>query len=511
MIDLWCYRRHGHNETDEPTFTQPVMYRQIAEHPTVREIYASKLAESGVADRGEYDRMKQAATSRFDSAQAASKDMAPQQMMPPFGGMWQGFAAAGQDWSAKTQVRPDPRSAWARRPQRFRQGFEVHPKLRKAPAEPKDMSQGKMPIDWGCGEMFALGTLLMEGTPIRFVGQDVQRGTFSHRHACLHDFKTGAKYFPLANLSPDQAPFIIVNTMLSELAVLGFEYGFATADPRNLIVWEGQFGDFVNGAQPVIDQFIAAGETKWRKHCGLVMLLPHGYEGQGPEHSNGYVERFLQLCADNNMQVCMPSRLHNTSICFAGRCFALSGSHWSATRPRASFAAKQPPRLSPTSPIAVSNSSLMIRPIRRAKAFAALLFCTGKVFYTLDAAPQEEQHHRRRHCSGRAALSIAAERAAADHRTLQQRAGDRLGTGGARNRGGWTFMEPRLRPMLPDVAVMSYYGRPEAASPAVGSYHDHVKQEQLFVAHALDLPEIKPPTQKSTSKEAARNATPVSD
>src|SRR6185437_13231977 len=163
-------------------------------------------------------------------------------------------------------------------------------------------------IDWGCGEMLALGTLLLEGTPIRFVGQDVQRGTFSHRHAVLNDFQDGKQYVPLAHLKKDQPQLTIMNTMLSELAVLGFEYGFSSADPRNLVIWEAQFGDFVNGAQPIIDQFIAAAESKWRLMNGLVMLLPHGFEGQGPEHSNAYLDRFLTLCAEDNMQVCVPTR-----------------------------------------------------------------------------------------------------------------------------------------------------------------------------------------------------------
>ena len=266
------------------------------------------------------------------------------------------------------------------------QGFEVHPKLRKLLSTRRDMCQGHAPIDWGCAEMLALGSLLLDGTPIRFVGQDVQRGTFSHRHACLHDYNTGTKYFPLANLSRDQAPFIIVNTMLSELAVLGFEYGFATADPRNLVVWEAQFGDFVNCTQPIIDQCIAAGEAKWRKYCGLVMLLPHGYEGQGPEHSNSYVERFLQLCAENNIQVCMPTlpsqyfhllrrqmlrHFRKPLICFTPKSLLRSEA---ATSQLVEFTDR-------TFQLVLDDPSAPQREqVRR------VLLCTGKVFYTLDAA-----------------------------------------------------------------------------------------------------------------------------
>jgi 2-oxoglutarate dehydrogenase E1 component len=511
MIDMWCYRRHGHNETDEPTFTQPLMYRQISQHPTVRELYARKLMDGGVISQGEYERMKQQVTDRLSAAQAASKEVAPQQVMPPFGGVWAGMGLPGNDWSAKTQV---PREVIARIGEgatRVPQGFEVHPKLRKLLQTRHEMAEGKTPVDWGCGEMLALGSLLLEGTPIRFVGQDVQRGTFSHRHACLHDYNTGAKYFPLANLSNDQAPFIIVNTMLSELAVLGFEYGFATSDPRNLIVWEAQFGDFVNGAQPVIDQFIAPGESKWRKGCGLVMLLPHGYEGQGPEHSNGYMERFLQLCAENNVQVCMPTlpsqyfhllrrqmlrKFRKPLVCYTPKSLLRSEA---ATSPLSEFTDR-------TFQLVLDDPSTPTR-----EKVKRILLCTGKVFFTLDAA-------RKKGNVADVAIVRVEQLYPFPQKELQQiiaRYNNAQEIGWVqeepKNRGAWSFMEPRLRPLMPDVAVLNYFGRPEAASPAVGTYHDHVKQEQMFVGHALDLPVTKAPTERATAKEAARNATPVSD
>jgi 2-oxoglutarate dehydrogenase E1 component len=514
MIDLWCYRRHGHNETDEPTFTQPVMYRQIGEHATVRELYAHKLIDEGVLRSDDFDAMKHAVVARLDQAQAASKDQAPQQVMPPFGGVWKGLDAPGSDWSAKTQVTRETIAYIGEAATRVPDGFEVHPKLRKTLQNRREMSKGLMPIDWGTGEMFALGSLLLEGTPIRFVGQDVQRGTFSHRHASLHDYRTGAKYFPLANLSDKQAPFIIVNTMLSELAVLGFEYGFATADPRNLIVWEAQFGDFVNGAQPIMDQCIAAGEAKWRKSCGLVMLLPHGYEGQGPEHSNSYVERFLQLCAENNIQVCMPTlpsqhfhllrrqmrrNFRKPLICFTPKSLL-----------RAEFATSQISEFTDRSfQVVLDDPSEPKR--ERVKR---ILLCSGKVFYTLDAARKKKE-------LAEVALIRVEQLYPFPQKEIQQiiakyNSGEEVQEIAwvqeePKNRGAWSFMEPRLRPLLPDVAVLSYYGRPEAASPAVGSYADHVKQEQLFVAHALELPQGRLPAKTSMAREAARHATPVSD
>jgi len=510
MIDLWCYRRHGHNETDEPSFTQPLMYKQIAHHPTIRDLYSQQLQQSGAVQADEVELVKRDAMARLDAALAASKDLGPQLVMPPFGGVWKGMSLAGADWSARTEVPAEVIARVAAAATTLPEGFEVHPKLRKLLEQRRAMGEGKAPIDWGCAEMFSLGTLLLEGTPIRFVGQDVQRGTFSHRHASLHDYNTGAKYFPLANLSQDQAPFIIVNTMLSELAVLGFEYGFSTADPRNLVVWEAQFGDFVNGAQPIIDQFIVAGESKWRKASGLIMLLPHGFEGQGPEHSNSYVERFLQMCAENNVQVCMPTlpaqyfhllrrqmrrTFRKPLVCFTPKSLLRSEL---ATSKLEDFTQKgfelvlddptQPPR----------------EKVRR------VLFCTGKVYYTLHTA-------RQKHDVDNVAI-IRVEQLYPFPKKEVQAILSRYNNAHEvvwvqeepRNRGAWTFMEPRLRAILSDVAVLSYVGRDEAASPAIGSYHEHTKQEQRLVVAALDLPAEEQQV-RASPREAAHKATPVSD
>lgn len=511
MIDLWCYRRHGHNEADEPTFTQPIMYKQIAAHATVRDLYAGQLIEQGIITPGEVDRMKQEVTDRLDMAQKASKDVAPQQVMPPFGGVWQGMEAAGTDWSARTQISRELLARVGNAATMVPEGFEVHPKLRKLLQNRREMAEGRLAVDWGCGEMLALGSLLLEGTPIRFVGQDVQRGTFSHRHACLHDYNTNAKYFPLANLSPDQAPFIIVNTMLSELAVLGFEYGFATSDPRNLIVWEAQFGDFVNGAQPIIDQFLAAGESKWRKSCGLVMLLPHGFEGQGPEHSNGYVERFLSLCAENNLQVCMPTlpsqyfhllrrqmirKFRKPLVCFTPKSLLRSEA---ATSQLSEFTDR-------------SFQLVLDDPANPAREqVKRLLLCCGKVYFTLDAA-------RRKNNVADVAIVRVEQLYPFPRKELQQIIAHYNNVQEIvwvqeepQNRGAWTFMESYLRPILPDVVVLNYLGRPAAASPAVGTYGEHTRQEQQFVTAALDLQNVRPITMRTLAKEAAKNATPVSD
>ncbi|HSU69755.1 MAG TPA: 2-oxoglutarate dehydrogenase E1 component, partial [Tepidisphaeraceae bacterium] len=307
MIDLWCYRRHGHNEVDEPSFTQPLMYQEIGSHKTTRELYAEKLLSEGKVTQEQLDQMKKISRERLDKAGENAKEFRPRQRTATMNNLWKGMIRTPVDWSAKSMVPRETLQKIADSTAKLPADFTPHPKLGRLMTQRAEAVRAGEGIDWGNGEMLAMGTLLMEGTPIRFTGQDVQRGTFSHRHAVLNDFESGKTYVPLNHLSEKQAQLTIMNTMLSELAVLGFEYGFSCADPRNLVIWEAQFGDFVNGAQAIIDQFIAGAESKWQKFCGLTMLLPHGYEGQGPEHSSARLERFMQMSADTNMQVVQPT------------------------------------------------------------------------------------------------------------------------------------------------------------------------------------------------------------
>jgi len=323
---------------------------------------------------------------------------------------------------------------------------------------------------------------------VRFTGQDVQRGTFSHRHAVLYDYETGRPYIPLNNVAPgQQANLTILNTMLSELAVVGFEYGFSSADPRNLVVWEAQFGDFVNGAQAIIDQFIVAAESKWGLQNGLVMLLPHGFEGQGPEHSNAYLDRFLALCAEDNLQVCVPTT--------PGQYFHLLRRqiHRRFRKPLVLMMPKSllryEPSFSRVEEFADNPLQLVIddpaQPER--DSVRRILFCSGKVFYSLAAAREKEK------VNGTALVRIeqlhpfpkkevqavlARYRQAREIGWVQEE---------PTNRGAWRYIEPRLREMLPDPAVLNYYGRDEAASPATGNYKMHQVEEQEILAHALEL------------------------
>jgi 2-oxoglutarate dehydrogenase E1 component len=306
VIDLVCYRRLGHNEADEPAATQPVMYAKIRQHPTARQLYAERLVGEGLlaaADAAAFMEQYRAGLDAGTSQVPASLGLVGNQYTVD----WSRFLR--NDWSEPTATAIDP-GRLAKLGERIVDvpaGYKLHPRVEQVYVNRRKMLAGEMPFDWGCAEMLAYASLLEDGCPIRITGQDSGRGTFFHRHAVLHHQLTGEAYVPLQHLSAGQPVFTITDSVLSEEAVLGFEYGYSTTNPAALVIWEGQFGDFVNGAQVIIDQFISSGESKWGRLCGLAMFLPHGYEGQGPEHSSARLERFLQLCAENNMQIVVPS------------------------------------------------------------------------------------------------------------------------------------------------------------------------------------------------------------
>jgi 2-oxoglutarate dehydrogenase E1 component len=306
VIDLVCYRRLGHNEADEPAATQPLMYRAIRQHPTARKLYADLLAAEGVLTAAEAEGMVEQYRHALDSGRF--------EVHPALGLIgnkhtidWSSYAQF--DWSERprTGVEPDRLAALGKRLTQYPSEFVLHPRVAQVVANRAKMMSGELPLDWGAAETLAYASLLDEDVAVRISGQDSGRGTFFHRHAVLHDQSSGQRYLPLQHVKDGQPRFAIIDSVLSEEAVLGFEYGYSTTSPDCLVIWEAQFGDFVNGAQVVIDQFISSGEAKWGRLCGLTMFLPHGYEGQGPEHSSARLERFLQLCAENNMQVCVPS------------------------------------------------------------------------------------------------------------------------------------------------------------------------------------------------------------
>jgi 2-oxoglutarate dehydrogenase E1 component len=520
LIDLICYRRHGHNEVDEPSFTQPVMYREIAAHRSVRELYSERLIREGKLTEEAIEGMRKEARARMEPAIKLAGELRPRQRTATMNPLWKGFTiGVNADYSTKTAVPRETLLRIAESTAKLPADFTIHPKLKKLMQGRLDAIKSGKGIDWGCGEMLALGTMLLEGTPVRFTGQDVQRGTFSHRHAVLHDYNNGRTYTPLSNLAPGQSKFTIINTMLSELAVLGFEYGFSSGDPRNLVIWEAQFGDFVNGAQPIIDQMIAVAESKWRLSNGLVMLLPHGFEGQGPEHSNAYLNRFLGLCAEDNMQVCVPSKpaqyfhllrrqihrkFRKPLILMMPKFLLRYEPSSSAIEDFADGSAFQSVIDDPTAPERDS--------VRR------VLFCCGKVFYDLHARRELEK------LKGIALVRVeqlypfpkkeiqgilSRYRQARDICWVQDE---------PRNRGAWSFMQELLAELLPDPAVLSYVGRDAAASPATGSYKMHELESEEVICHALELPpkgkagaaEIKPVEAKAVETTAVASSKPSS-
>jgi 2-oxoglutarate dehydrogenase E1 component len=485
VIDLWCYRRHGHNEADDPTFTQPLMYREIEEHPPVAQIYSEQLVREKRIEAGEADRIKAEARKRLDRALGLARKLKPRQRIFAFGGLWKGLGRPGNDWSARTAVGIETLRHVTDKTAQLPADFHLHRKLKRLLDARAAMTDGTKPVDWSCAELWAIGSLLLEGISVRLTGQDVQRGTFSQRHAVLHDSERGTAYLPLDHLASDQGRFTTVNTMLSELAVLGFEYGFSSADPHALVLWEAQFGDFANGAQPIIDQFIASSETKWQRMSGIVLLLPHGYEGQGPEHSSARLERFLQLCAQNNLQVCNPT--HPAQYFHALR----RQMHRNFRKPLVLLTPKSLLRDERSASqladftdgsfrLAIDDPTVLDR-----DRVSRLVLCSGRVFYTLQAARDEQG------ADGVALVRVEQlypfPREELQAIVARYRRADEViwAQEEPRNMGAWSFVEPRLRNLLPDTRVLSYQGRDEAASPATGSLSQHEVEEQAFVARVL--------------------------
>jgi len=487
LIDLWCYRRHGHNEADDPTFTQPLMYREIEEHPPVAQIFSEKLVNEKVIEPGEPTRIRAEVRQHLDNALGLARQLRPQQRISALGGLWEGLGRAETDWSAQTAVGIEVLHQVTASAARLPADFTLHHKLQRLLDARAEMAAGTKPIDWGCAELWAIGSLLLEGIGVRLTGQDVERGTFSHRHAVLHDFARGTRYVPLEHLAVDQGRFTTVNTMLSELAVLGFEYGFSSADPHTLVMWEAQFGDFANGAQPIIDQFIATSETKWQRMSGIVLLLPHGYEGQGPEHSSARPERFLQLCAQSNVQVCNPT--HSAQYFHLLR----RQMHRNFRKPLVLLTPKSLLRDERSASPLTDFTEGSFRPVIDDPAapdcdrVRRVVLCSGRLFYTLQSARDEQ-------AADQIALVRVEQLYPLPREELQTvfsryRRADEVvwAQEEPRNMGAWSFMEPRLRELLPETCVLEYQGRDEAASPATGSFGQHEVEEGRLVEQTLAI------------------------
>ncbi len=486
VIDLVCYRRHGHNEADEPAATQPFMYQKIRSHKTTRELYANRLISEGVVDAEQPQKMLDDYRAALDAGDSVSKDalgeIGHEHMVN-----WHDFDKI--DWSqpVATGVPIATLNDLGRKLGTFPDTLSLHPRVARIYQEREKMANGDIPMDWGYAETLAYATLLTEGVKVRLTGQDSGRGTFFHRHAVLHDQNDAHEYVPLQHLDAEQGDFSVIDSFLSEEAVLGFEYGYATAEPSALVIWEAQFGDFANGAQVVIDQFISSGETKWGRYCGLVMYLPHGYEGQGPEHSSARLERYLQLCAEKNMQVCVPSTPAQMFHMVRRQMLRDFRKPLVVMTPKSLLRHKL--ATSTLEELATGSFQPVIDEVDDIPETAVdrLVFCSGKVYYDLLEA--------RRVAEAKNVAIVRIEQLYPFPKEQYSAAIQRYANAKQivwcqeehMNQGAWYQIRYRLQDSLESQHELSYAGRHHAASPAVGYYKVHVEQQQALVASALGL------------------------
>ncbi len=493
VIDMFCYRRYGHNESDEPMFTQPLMYKEIGGHKTVKEVYAARLEAEGVVSAADVANLDAALRQKLDAALEAATNFKPNKA-DWLEGKWSGLTVAPgeEDRKGTTAVEPALLKSVGHALSEPPPNFDLNRKLVRLLQEKRKSIDTGADIDWATGEALAFGTLLAEGTPVRLTGQDSARGTFSQRHSVLVDQTNERKYVPLNNVAPDQARLEVIDSPLNEAAVLGFEYGYSSAEPNALVMWEAQFGDFANGAQVIIDQFLSSGESKWLRMNGLVMLLPHGYEGQGPEHSSARLERYLQLSAEDNWQVVAPTTPAN---------------YFHALRRQV----RRPFR----KPLIVMTPKSLLRHKECVSTLAD--FGPGSSFHRLlgesDALATGDKIRRVILCSGKVYFDLVAERrkrkiediAILRVEQLYPFPFSQVGLALSQyanaevvwcqeepqNMGAWYFVDRRIERALSGISVKSrrpvYIGRAEAASPATGSLRTHLKEQADLVDRALTV------------------------
>jgi 2-oxoglutarate dehydrogenase E1 component len=482
VIDMYCFRRHGHSETDEAAFTQPQLYRKIAEHPSPRAVYAQKLAAEGVVSAREAEEMFEQYQAELEEALKRAKAATVRPRVAMFRGVWERYRG-GPDREApevETGVSRERLAEIAARLTALPQGFKLHPKLKRVVEGRGAMGRGEQPFDWAGAEHYAFGSLAWDGTLVRLSGQDCRRGTFSQRHYALMDLETGEDYMPLRNLHAGASAVAIFDSCLSEASVLGFEFGFSMDYPDALVMWEAQFGDFVNGAQMVIDQFISSIEDKWQRTSGLAMLLPHGYEGQGPEHSSARYERFLQLCAEDNMQVCYPSTPAQYFHVLRRQVVRPWRKPLVVLTPKSLLRHKE--CVSPIEDLAAGRFQRVIADPAAPPAadVRRVVFCAGKIYFDL-----VEERRRRRD----AMTAVVRIEQLYPLREEEIAAAAAPFTGATEwvwtqeeplNMGAWFFMAPRLQ-RIAEARPLRAVARAESASPATGSQKAHqIEQRQLM-------------------------------
>ncbi len=496
VIDLFCYRRQGHNEGDEPAFTQPIMVAKIRERPTLTEVYTEQLilrgdltVDEAEAVRSEFEAKLQAAHAEIKHEEQRTKnEERPVLPCSSFEGQWEGLTPHYSHQPVETGVPFDQLQKVAMGLTRVPDHLTLHPKIVKLVEARRQEFVERRPVEWAFAEALAFGSLLLEGTPVRLSGQDSRRGTFSQRHSVLFDARTGAPYYPLNALSEDQAPFLVYDSLLSEAAVLGFEFGYALDSPDVLVLWEAQFGDFANGAEVIIDQFIAASQSKWQRDTGLVMLLPHGYEGQGPEHSSARLERYLQLCAEDNLQVAYPSS---------------PAQYFHVLRRQLKRPFRKPLILmTPKSLLRLKAAASPLEELIQGRFHEVLddteadpdrvrrvVLCSGKLYYELLEATTQARSASKESDAALVRVeqfypfpeeplrkALARYRKAREFVWAQEE---------SQNMGAWTFLEPRLRALG---FAPEYVGRDASASPATGSRQVHLREQKEVVEAALRLP-----------------------
>jgi 2-oxoglutarate dehydrogenase E1 component len=487
VVDIICFRKLGHNEQDTPALTQPLMYKKIAQHPGTRKLYADKLAAQGMGETLGDDMVK-AQRAAFDAGKNTS-DPVLTNFKSKYAVDWSPFLNKKWTDAGDTAI---PTAEWKRLAERITKApdnFTVHPLVKKVLDDRAAMGRGEVNVDWGMGEHMAFASLVASGYPVRLSGEDSGRGTFTHRHAVLHDqnrekFDVGT-YVPLQNVAENQAPFVVIDSILSEEAVLAFEYGYASNDPNTLVIWEAQFGDFVNGAQVVIDQFIASGEVKWGRVNGITLMLPHGYEGQGPEHSSARVERFMQLSADTNMQVVQPTTASQIFHVLRRQMVRSLRKPLIIMTPKSLLRNKD--ATSPLSEFTKGGFQTVIPDTKDLKAdkVKRVIACSGKVYYDLAKKREEKGADDVAIIRVEQLYPFPHKAFAGELKKYPNLVDVVWCQDEPQNQGAWFFVQHYIHENMLEGQKLGYAGRAASASPAVGYSHLHQEQQKALVDAAF--------------------------
>ena len=493
VVDIVCYRRHGHSEADEPAATQPMMYKNIKQHPSIHHLYSEKLVNQGVLTDEEVDSIVINYIAALDSNQTVSakhSEFVDNTFLIDFS------SYIGTRWDDKvdTSITAESAKFLSERITAIPEGFLLHKSVKRIINNRAIMGNGNMDMDWGYAETMAYASLLTEGFPVRISGQDSGRGTFFHRHAVVHNQRDGETWLPLQHIDEKQENFLIINSTLSEEAVLAYEFGYSSAEPNALVIWEAQFGDFANGAQVVFDQFISSSEVKWGRYCGLVVFLPHGYDGQGPEHSSARLERFLQLCAEENMQVCVPSTAAQMFHMLRRQMLRPYRKPLIVMNPKSLL--RQPLSASPVSDLVYGKFRNVIGEVDENIEDAMvtrLLFCTGKVYYDLLKKRQELEISNVVIARIEQLFPFPKDEVKSIIEKYPNLTEVVWVQEEPKNQGSWYYMQSRgtLVGCISGRHTLGYAGRFYSASPSVGYMPTHLEQQRQLVADALQLDKLE--------------------